>query len=139
MLRSYFLQQWFNLSDPGVEDALCDSLVMRRFVGVDLGRESAPDETTVCKFRHLLERHELGKRIFALVNSYVTQCRIQIAPAPSKIALVRRHPACIILDQNKKEKRDPEMHQVRKGRQWYFSRKANVGVGWRRLRYEALS
>ena len=63
MLRIYFLQQWFNLSDPGVEDALYDSLSMRGFVGIDLGREPVPDETTVCKFRHLLERHGLGERI----------------------------------------------------------------------------
>src|ERR1700682_6351883 len=60
MLRVYFLQQWFNLSDPGVEEALYDSVVMRTFVGIDLGREPVPDETTVCKFRHLLEEHQLG-------------------------------------------------------------------------------
>ena len=60
MLRIYFLQQWFNLSDPGLEEALYDSLVMRQFVGIDLGREPVPDETTVCKFRHLLEEHNLG-------------------------------------------------------------------------------
>src|ERR1700678_3520777 len=68
MLRIYFLQQWFNLSDPGVEEALYDSLAMRSFVGIDLGSEPAPDETTVCNFRHLLERHGLGERIFAQVN-----------------------------------------------------------------------
>ena len=62
MLRIYFLQQWFNLSDPGVEEALYDSAGMRQFVGIDLGREPVPDETTVCKFRHLLEEHELGER-----------------------------------------------------------------------------
>src|SRR5271168_1609349 len=71
MLRIYFLQNWFNLSDPAVEEALYDSLSMRSFVGIDLGRESAPDETTVCKFRHLLERHGLGKRLFERVNSYL--------------------------------------------------------------------
>jgi hypothetical protein len=60
MLRIYFLQQWFNLSDPAVEEALYDSVVMRAFVGIDLGREPVPDETTVCKFRHLLEEHQLG-------------------------------------------------------------------------------
>ena len=71
MLRIYFLQQWFNLSDPAVEDALYDSLTMRGFVGIDLGREPAPDETTVCKFRHLLERHGLGKRMLTVVNGYL--------------------------------------------------------------------
>src|SRR6202795_926564 len=67
MLRIYFLQQWFNLSDPGVEEALYDSAAMRRFVGIDLGREPVPEETTVCKFRHLLERHGLGERLFERV------------------------------------------------------------------------
>jgi IS5 family transposase len=64
MLRIYFLQHWFNLSDPAVEEALYDSLAMRRFVGIDLGREPAPDETTVCRFRHLLEQHDLGRSLF---------------------------------------------------------------------------
>src|SRR5579862_1912546 len=64
MLRMYFLQQWFNLSDPAVEEALYESLSMRGFAGVDLGREPAPDETTVCKFRHLLEQHDLGRALF---------------------------------------------------------------------------
>ena len=63
MLRIYFLQQWFNLSDPAVEEALYDSLAMRSFVGIDLGREPVPDETTVCRFRHLLETHDLGQRV----------------------------------------------------------------------------
>src|ERR1700756_4434493 len=64
MLRIYFLQQWFNLSDPAVEEALYDSLAMRRFVDIDLGHEPAPDETTVCRFRHLLEAHDLGQKLF---------------------------------------------------------------------------
>ncbi len=71
MLRIYFLQNWFNLSDPAVEEALYDSLSMRSFVGIDLGREGAPDETTVCKFRHLLETHDLGKRLFEEVGRYL--------------------------------------------------------------------
>ena len=71
MLRIYFLQQWFNLSDPGVEEALYDSVVMRQFVGIDLGREPAPDETTVCKFRHLLEAHQLGEQILGTVNLHL--------------------------------------------------------------------
>ena len=69
MLRIYFVQQWFNLSDPAVEEALYDSLAIRQFVGIDLGREPAPDETTVCKFHHLLERHHLGDRLFAKVKA----------------------------------------------------------------------
>ena len=66
-LRVYFLQLWFNLSDPGVEEALYESLSMRRFADIDLGREPVPDETTVCKFRHLLERHDLGRKLFERV------------------------------------------------------------------------
>src|SRR5215468_9062330 len=64
MLRLYFLQHWFNLSDPVVEEALYDSQAMRLFVGIDLGREPVPDETTVCRFRHLLEEHDLGRPLF---------------------------------------------------------------------------
>jgi len=71
MLRIYFLQQWFNLSDPAVEEALYESVSMRSFVGIDLGSEPVPDETTVCKFRHLLERHALGKRIFEEVGRHL--------------------------------------------------------------------
>src|ERR1700756_2440748 len=72
MLRIYFLQQWFNLSDPAVEEALYDSQSMRRFVGIDLGREPVPDETTVCRFRHLLEEHELGRPLFDEVQRQLT-------------------------------------------------------------------
>ena len=71
MLRIYFLQNWFNLSDPAVEEALYDSLSMRNFVGIDLGLEGAPDETTVCKFRHLLEAHDLGKQLFEEVGRHL--------------------------------------------------------------------
>src|SRR6202161_3824893 len=71
MLRIYFLQQWFNLSDPGMEEALYDSAGMRQFVGIDLGREPVPDETTICKFRHLLEEHRLGGETLETVNLYL--------------------------------------------------------------------
>src|SRR5450432_4667806 len=78
MLRIYFLQQWFNLSDPGVEEALYDSAVMRQFAGIDLGNEPVPDETTVCKFRHLLERNDLGAGIFERVNEHLHQKGMRI-------------------------------------------------------------
>jgi IS5 family transposase len=71
MLRIHFLQQWYAFSDPAVEEALYDSASMRRFVGIDLGREPAPDETTVCKFRHLLEKHGLAKKLFKAVNRHL--------------------------------------------------------------------
>ena len=77
MLRLYFLQQWFNLSDPAVEEALYDSLAMRGFVGIDLGREPVPDETTVCRFRHLLEAHDLGRRLFDEVQRHLAEKRAQ--------------------------------------------------------------
>src|SRR6202166_5449778 len=78
MLRMYFLQQWFNLSDPAVEEALYDSPVMRQFVGSDLGQETAPDETTVCKFRHLLEEHKLGEKILGAVNLHLQARGVRI-------------------------------------------------------------
>ena len=125
MLRIYFLQQWFNLSDPGIEDAMYDSLAMRSFVGIDLGREPAPDETTVCKFRHLLERHGLGERIFALVNGYLEKHGLKIGTGTIVDATILNAPSST---KNKSGERDPEMHQVRKGRQWYFGMKAHVGI-----------
>ena len=79
MLRIYFLQQWFNLSDPAVEEALYDSLSMRGFVGIDLGREPVPDETTVCHFRHLLEQHDLGRRLFEEVHRHLEESGIKVA------------------------------------------------------------
>ena len=79
MLRIHFLQHWFNLSDPAVEEALYDSRAMRSFVGIDLGREPAPDETTVCKFRHLLERHNLGDHLFQLINEYLEENGLQVS------------------------------------------------------------
>ena len=79
MLRLYFLQQWFNLSDPAVEEAVYDSQAMRRFVGIDLGREPAPDETTVCRFRHLLEAHDLARRLFEEVQRHLAENGLQVA------------------------------------------------------------
>ena len=83
MLRMYFLQQWFNLSDPAVEEALYDSAVMRQFVGIDLGREPVPDETTVCKFRHLLEEHGLGGEMLETVNLHLEGKGVRITPGRS--------------------------------------------------------
>ena len=71
MLRIYFMQQWFNLSDPGMEDALYDSESMRRFAGIELGEDSVPDETTILKFRHLLEKHQLTRKLFEKANEYL--------------------------------------------------------------------
>src|SRR5438477_9079178 len=79
MLRIYFLQQWFNLSDPAVEETLYDSGVMRQFAGIDLGCEPVPDETTVCKFRHLLEEHDLGRRLFDEVQRHLAAQGLKVA------------------------------------------------------------
>jgi IS5 family transposase len=125
MLRIYFLQQWFNLSDPAVEEALYDSAVMRQFVGIDLGCEPAPDETTVCKFRHLLEEHQLGEQILGKVNLHLQAKR---SADHDRHHRGRDHPARAQFDEEPKAARDPEMHQTRKGKQWYFGMKAHVGV-----------
>ena len=125
MLRVYFLQQWFNLSDPGLEEALYDSVVMRQFVGIDLGREPVPDETTVCKFRHLLEEHGLGGEILQTVNLYLQSRGVQITTGTIVDATIIHAPSST---KNREQKRDPAMHQTRKGKQWYFGMKAHVGV-----------
>ena len=125
MLRIYFLQLWFNLSDPGVEEALYDSAAMRQFVAIDLGREPVPDETTVCKFRHLLERHELGSEIFARVNQHLEQRGLKVGTGTIVDATIISAPSST---KNASRQRDPEMHQTRKGQQWYFGMKAHLGV-----------
>jgi IS5 family transposase len=125
MLRIYFLQQWFNLSDPAVEDALYDSVTMRSFVGIDLGREPAPDETTVCKFRHLLERHGLGRKMLTAVNGHLERHGLKIGTGTIVDATILHAPSST---KNRQEQRDPEMHQVKKGNQWYFGMKAHLGV-----------
>ena len=125
MLRIYFLQQWFNLSDPTVEEALYDSPLMREFVGIDLGREPVPDETTVCKFRHLLEEHEIGAAMLATVNEHLRKKGVRIATGTIVDATIIQAPSST---KNQKQERDPEMHQTKKGKQWYFGMKAHVGV-----------
>lgn len=125
MLRIYFLQNWFNLSDPAVEEALYDSLSMRNFVGIDLGREGAPDETTVCKFRHLLETHDLGKRLFEEVGRHLQANGLKVSTGTIVDATIINAPSST---KNKDRRRDPEMCQTKKGNQWYFGMKAHLGV-----------
>ena len=125
MLRIYFLQQWFDLSDPGAEEALYDSQSMRRFVGIDLGREPVPDETTICNFRHLLERHDLGKRLFETVHEHLERRGIKLARGTIVDATIISAPSST---KNATGTRDPEMCQTRKGNQWYFGMKAHIGV-----------
>ena len=125
MLRIYFLQQWFNLSDPAVEEALYDSVVMRDFVGIDLGRGPVPDETTLCKFRHRLEEHALGGEMLETVNLHLQSRGVRITTGTIVDATIIHAPSST---RNHEAKRDPEMHQTKKGNQWYFGMKAHVGV-----------
>src|SRR5690242_19897225 len=125
MLRLHCLQQWFNLSDPAVEEALYDSRAMRQFVGIDLGREPVPDETTICKFRHLLEAHQLGAQLFARIREYLAKHGLQVSRGTIVDATIISAPSST---KNRQKARDPEMHQTKKGNQWYFGMKAHIGV-----------
>jgi len=125
MLRIHFIQHWFNLSDPAVEDALYDSRALRQFVGIDLGREPAPDETTICKFRHWLEHYKLGDELFHLINGYLKENGLKLSRGTIVDASIIAAPGST---KNQKKLRDPEMHQTRKGNQWYFGMKAHIGV-----------
>ncbi|WHZ21208.1 MAG: Mobile element protein [Nitrospira sp.] len=123
--RMLCLQQWFNLSDPAVEEALYDSRAMRHFVGIDLGREPVPDETTICKFRHLLEAHQLGEQLFGVLQTYLAEHGLQISRGTIVDATIISAPSST---NNRTKERDPEMHQTKKGNQWYFGMKAHIGV-----------
>jgi transposase, IS5 family len=125
MLRIYFLQHWFNLSDPAAEEALYDSPLLRRFAGVDLGRAPAPDETTILNFRHLLERHQLCGALLDAVNHYLEDRGIRIGTGTIVDATIIHAPSST---KNATGTRDPAMHQTRKGNQWYFGMKAHIGV-----------
>lgn len=125
MLRIYFLQLWFDLSDPGAEEALYDSAAMRAFAGVDLGAGPAPDETSILHFRHLLEQHELGKPILARVTAHLKAHGMSIGTGTIVDATILHAPSST---KNRDQQRDPEMHQTAKGKQWYFGMKAHVGV-----------
>lgn len=125
MLRIYFLQHWFNLSDPGAEEALHDSRAMREFVGIDLGKEPVPDETTICKFRHLLEKHKLGTKLFKEVSKFLQANGFKIANGTIVDATIIQSPSST---KNKDKTRDPDAHQTKKGNQWYFGMKLHIGV-----------
>lgn len=125
MLRIYFLQHWFALSDPAAEEALYDSPALRRFAGVDLGRAAAPDETTILNFRHLLEERDLCGAMLDAVNHYLEARGIRIGTGTIVDATIIHAPSST---KNQSGTRDPEMHQTKKGKQWYFGMKAHVGV-----------
>src|SRR5258708_6939779 len=129
MQRVYVLQQWVKLSDPGAEDALYESPVLRRLAGVDLGRAQVPDESTILQFRHLLEKHELGGAMLNAVNQYLESRGIRITTVTIVDATIIHAPSST---KNRSGERDPEMHQTRKGKQWYFGLKAHIGVDSKR-------
>jgi IS5 family transposase len=122
MLRIHFLQQRFNLSDPAVEEALYDSLAMRRFVGIDLGREPVADETTVYRFRHLLEELDLDRPLFDEVQRHLAARGLKVATGTTVDATIITAPYST---KNADKARDLEMHQTKKGNQWYFRMKAH--------------
>jgi transposase, IS5 family len=125
MLRIYFLQQWFNLSDPQAEDAIYDSESMRRFARVELGDEVVPDESTILRFRHLLEQHGLTEAIFAAVRDLLEERRLLVRSGTIVDATIIAAPSST---KNASAARDPEMKQTRKGRTWYFGMKLHVGA-----------
>ncbi len=125
MLRMYLAQQCLGLSDEGIEDALYDSQAIRRFVGIDLGRESAPDATTLLKFRRLLEDNALTKGLFDAVNAALSAQGLLLRQGTVVDATIIAAPPST---KNREKSRDPEMHQTKKGNQWYFGMKAHIGV-----------
>jgi IS5 family transposase len=125
MLRIYFMQQWFNLSDPQAEDGLYDSESMRRFAGLDLADDAIPDETTILNFRHLLEQHRLTEAIFGAVRGLLEERRLLLKSGTIVDATLIAAPPST---KNEDGQRDPEMKQTRKGKEWYFGMKLHVGT-----------
>jgi transposase, IS5 family len=125
MLRIYFLQNWYALSDPMAEETLYDSEAMRRFVGIELGDDRIPDETTILNFRHLLERHGLTEAIFTDVNIHLADKGITLRAGTLVDATIIDAPSST---KNKARVRDPEMSSTKKGNDWYFGMKAHIGV-----------
>jgi IS5 family transposase len=125
MLRVYFLQQWYGLADEAIEDAIYDSQAMRGFARIDLAADGVPDATTLLKFRRLLETNDLCKGIFKAINEDLTARGLMMRGGTLVDATLLAAPPST---KNKEKKRDPEMHQTRKGNQWYFGMKAHIGA-----------
>ncbi len=125
MLRIYFLQQWFNLSDPQAEDAIYDSESMRRFARVELGDDKIPDESTILRFRHLLEKHQLTQAIFETVKDLLAEHRLTLRAGTIVDATIIAAPSST---KNATKTRDPEMKQTRKGGSWHFGMKLHIGT-----------
>jgi IS5 family transposase len=125
MLRIHFVQQWFNLSDPAMEEALYDMALFREFVGLDAGEDNLPDESTILRFRHLLETHNLSLQILAIVNATLAAKGLLLKSGTVVDATLIAAPSST---KNSSGERDPEMHQTKKGNQWHFGMKAHIGV-----------
>jgi IS5 family transposase len=125
MLRMYFLQQWFGLADEALEDAIYDSQAFRAFLGIDLGREAVPDATTLLRFRRLLEDNDLTGRIFETVKDLLRERGLLLEKGTLVDATIIAAPPST---KNKNKARDPDMHQTRKGKQYYFGAKAHIGA-----------
>jgi transposase, IS5 family len=125
MLRMYFLQQWYALADEALEDAIYDSQAMRTFTGIDLSMEAVPDATTLLNFRHLLEAHDLTRRLFEEVGALLEEHKLLMKEGTIVDATIISAPSST---KNARKERDPQMHQTKKGNQWYFGMKAHIGV-----------
>ena len=125
MLRIHFLQQWFNLSDPAMEEALYDTPMFREFAGLDMGEDHLPDESTILRFRHLLETHDLSLQILATVNATLTAKGLLLKQGTVVDATLIAAPSST---KNSTGTRDPEMHQTKKGNQWHHGMKAHIGA-----------
>lgn len=125
MLRMYLLQIWFNLSDPATEDAIYDSYAMRKFTGIDFMTEAVPDETTLCRFRHLLETNGINKLFFEAISRIMTQTGHMMKGGTIVDATIINAPSST---KNAAKARDPEMHQTKKGNEWRFGMKCHIGV-----------
>jgi IS5 family transposase len=125
MLRIYCLQQWFNLSDPAAEEALYDIESMRRFARIELGETPVPDETTILRFRHLLERYELTESLFIEIGAQLEAQGLMLKSGTIVDATIIAAPSST---KNQTRTRDPEMHQTKKGNQWYFGMKVHAGM-----------
>jgi len=133
MLRVYFLQQWFNLSDPQAEESLYDSESMRRFAGIELGETEVPDESTILRFRHLLEAHQLTRAIFEAVRALLEERRLYLKSGTIVDATIITAPSST---KNAEGQRDPEMGQTKKGANWHFGMKVHIGADKRGLTHE---
>ena len=135
MLRIYFLQQWFNLSDPAMEDALYDIESLRRFAGIELGQDEVPDETSILNFRHLLERHDLTKKLFAQVARHLAEKKLLLHQGTIVDATIVSAPRS---KKNQQKELDPEMSSTRKGTDWFFGMKLHVGTDTKGIAHTAV-